>query len=295
MNIKTILIRIPRRALALIAAAIMLLTSFLPARAEDDTAKGDVKTVYQGDMVGSINPEGIMLILGGFRRWSGPLDQEYGIPSYSNKLGFTLGVSPAYAKASAYDEWQPVIFAQVRLQYDLYRFFGGNGALLSFPSAKSKFGKHEVDALSGREETGWGRRVLFQPVITAKAGPIIIRNTTDIAYYRFGGKGPYFLEWEYDTLLKDGDFLTDNRTVFLMAPGKGSRSETFLAGPFYEITHGSGADITRHRSGIQVFWARSKPIASFNQPRVYAQLGMNLRDRNRDNEAFLAAGLGFDF
>lgn len=295
MNNETTLFYVLRCALTLLVAATMVFTGFLPARAEGDTARDDAGTVHQVDMVGTLNPEGIMLILGGFRRWSGPVDQEYGIPPSSNKLGFTLDVSPAYAKASVYDEWQPVIFAQIRLQYDLYRFFGENGALLSFPSAESKFGKHEIDALSGREETAWGRRILFQPVITAKAGPVIIRNTTDIAYYRFGGTGPYFLEWEYDTLLKDGDFLTNNRTAFLMAAGKGSGSETLLAGPFYEITRGSGADITRHRSGIQAFWTRSEPVGSFNQPRVHAQLGINLRDRNRDNEAFLGAGLGFDF
>jgi hypothetical protein len=295
MNSKSVLYTIPRRALILIAAGIMLLTGVPPARAEDDTATGDAETVYHADMVTSMNPDGIMLIVGGFRRWSGPLDREYGIPSSSNQLGFTLGVSPAYAKASAYDEWQPAIFAQLRLQYDLYRFFGENGALLSFPSADSKYGKHEVDALSGKEETGWGQRVMFQPVITAKAGPVIIRNTTDLAYYRSGGRGPYFLEWEYDTLLKDGDFLLNNRTAFLMAAWKGSRFETLLAGPFYEITHGSRADITRQRSGVQVFWSHAESIGSFSHPRVYAQIGINLQDRNRDKEAFLTAGLGFDF
>ncbi len=295
VNFKTVLSTIPLRAAVLIAAGIMLLTGVLPAQAKDDPATGAAETVYHTDMVASLNPDGIMLIVGGFRRWSGPLDQEYGIPSSSNKLGFTLGVSPAYAKASAYDEWQPAIFAQVRLQYDLYRFFGENGALLSFPSADSRYGKHEVDALSGQEETGWGQRVLFQPVITAKAGPVIIRNTTDLAYYRFGGRGPYFLEWEYDTLLKDGDFLLNNRTAFLIKAWKGSRTEMLLAGPFYEITHGARADITRQRSGIQVFWSPAESIGSFNHPRVYAQIGMNLQDRNRDNEAFLTAGLGFDF
>ncbi len=295
MSIKTASSPIPRRTLVFIAAVIMLFTAVLPARAEDDTAGAAAETVYHADMVASVNPEGIMLILGGFRRWSGPLDQVYGIPSSSNKFGFTLGVSPAYAKASAYDEWQPAIFAQVRLQYDLYRFFGENGALLSFPSAESKFGKHEVDALSGKEETGCGQRVLLQPVLTAKAGPVIIRNTTDLAYYRFNGRGPYFLEWEHDTLLKDGDFVINNRTDFLVAPVKGSRSDALLAGPFYEYTHGQHADITRHRAGVQVYWTRAEPIWSFNKPRAYAQIGMNLRDRNRDNEAFFAAGLGFDF
>ncbi len=290
MSIKTVFSPISR-PLALVASVILLFTAVQPVWADDDTTE----TVYHADMVASLNPEGVMLILGGFLRWSGPTDREYGIPSSSNKLGLALGVSPAYAKASAYDEWQPATFAQVRLQYDLYRFFGANGALLSFPSAESKFGKHEVDALSGKEESDWGRRVLLQPVLTAKAGPIIIRNTTDLAYYRFGGKGPYFLEWEYDTLLKDGDLLVNNRTVFLMATGKRSRFDTLLAGPFYEYTHGSDADITRHRAGIQAYWTRREPVWSLKKPRAYAQIGLNLHDRNRNNEGFFGAGVGFDF
>ena len=294
LTLKIVLFPISRLVLTLIAAATMLFTGALSVEAEDHVATSDPKTVYQADIVASLNPEGLMLVLGGFRRWSGPLDQEYGIPSYSNKLGVALGVSPAYAKASAYDEWQPAIFAQVRLQFDVYRFFGTNGALLSFPSAGSKFGNDEIDALSGQEESTWGQRVLLQPVLTAKAGPVIIRNTTDFAYYRFHGRGPYFLEWEYDSLLKDGDFLLNNRTAFLMAAGKGSKA-TLLAGPFYEYTHGQHADITRHRAGVQVYWTRTEPIWSFNKPRAYAQVGINLHDRNRDNEAFFGAGLGFDF
>ena len=294
-KLKKALSAIPRRFMVLIIIADIFFTSALPARAESHAATSDPETIYQADIVASLNPEGLMLVLGGFRRWSGPLDQEYGIPSYSNKLGVAFGVSPAYAKASAYDEWQPAIFAQVRLQFDVYRFFGTNGALLSFPSAGSKFGDDEIDALSGQEESAWGQRVLLQPVLTAKAGPVIIRNTTDLAYYRFHGRGPYFLEWEYDSLLKDGDFLLNNRTAFLMAAGRGTKSETLLAGPFYEYTHGQHADITRHRAGVQVYWTRTEPIWSFNKPRAYAQVGINLHDRNRDNEAFFGAGLGFDF
>jgi hypothetical protein len=189
----------------------------------------------------------------------------------------------------------PVLFARVRLQYDLYRFFGANGALLSFPSSDSKFGEHELDALSGSEEAGWGRRVLLQPQITAKAGTIIIRNTTDLSYYRFSGRGPYFLEWEYDTLLEDGDFLIDNTTAFLKEVWKGAGSATLLAGPFYEVTHGSRAAVTRQRVGLQAYWSPAGSIGSFRQPRVYGQVGVNLQDRNRDDELFLTAGLGFHF
>jgi hypothetical protein len=235
MNTKSILSIIPRRAKVVIICGFMLVTGIMAALAQDDTSKGAAETVYHADIVARANPEGVMLIAGGYRRWSGPLDQKYGVPSTYSQLGLDVGVNPAYSQASAYGEWQPAIFARVRIQYDLYRFFGANGALLSFPSADAKFGRDETKALKGQEEAGWGQRVMVQPVFTAKAGPVIIRNTTDLAYYRFDGKGPYFYEWEYDTLLKDGDYLIDNTTTFLMEAWKGVGSAMLLAGPFYQI------------------------------------------------------------
>lgn len=301
MIIKPVLCTVAHRTLVLIVGSIMFLWGImlffgvLPARAGTEMTKDYTETVYQADIAGRMNPDGIMLSLGGFRRWSGALDLEYGIPSSYHQLGLSLGVNPAYAQASLYYEWKPAIFAQVRLQYDLYRFFGDHGALLSFPSADAKFGKHEIDTLSGQEETGWGHRVMLQPIITAKTGPVIYRNTTDLAYYRFDGRGPYFLESEYDTLLKNNDYLLNNRAAILLEAWKGSGAQTLLVGPFYEITYGSRAEITRQRAGIHTIWSPADSIGFFKRPRVYAQIGRNLQDRNRDNEAFFTAGAGFDF
>jgi hypothetical protein len=295
MNTKSILPAISRRSLVVLIAGFLLLAGVVPAKAQDAAYKGAAETVYLADIVARANPEGVMLFTGGYRKWSGPLDKEYGIHSSHKQLGFIIGMNPAYAQGSLYGEWKPVLYFQARLQYDGYRFFGANGALLSFPSADAKFGRDETTALKGQEETGWGQRVMVQPVITAKAGPVIIRNTTDLAYYRFDGKGPYFYEWEYDTLLKDGDYLIDNTTAFLMEAWKGPDAEMLLAGPFYQITNAASADITRQRIGVQAFWSPAGPIGSFSHPRVYGKLGVNLQDRNRDNELFLIVGMGFDF
>ena len=216
MKEKTVLSLEIRRATVLIAAGILFLAGIIPTQAEDTTGQSAAETVYHADIFGRMNTNVIMLTQGAFRRWSGPLDPEYEMPSSYQQLGIASGVNPAYAQASIYGEWKPAKFIQIRLQYDLQGYFGENGALLSFPSDDAKFGKKEVDELSGQEDTGWGHRLLLQPVITGKVGPVIIRNNTDLAYYRIGGRGPYFYEWEYDTLLKDGDFLINNMTAFLV-------------------------------------------------------------------------------
>lgn len=295
MSVNRIESSIPGRIAITLIAGIMFLATTASAQENTATAASAAETMYHADLVTRVNPDGIMIIIGGYRKWSGPLDKEYGIPASHKQLGFTVGINPAYAQGSFYGEWKPALFFQARLQFDGYRFFGANGALLSFPSADAKFGRDEIRALKGQEEAGWGQRVMVQPVFTAKAGPVIIRNMTDLAYYRFDGEGPYFYEWEYDTLLKDGDHLIDNTTAFLMEAWKGSDSSMLLAGPFYQITNTARADITRQRIGVQAFWSSNGQMGSFSHPRVYGRLGVNLQDRNRDNELFLMIGTGLDF
>ncbi len=253
------------------------------------------ETALQADLVGEANPEGVMLVVGGFRRWIQEFDRTYGIPASYLQAGGMLGVNPAYAQASVYGEWMPALFAQLRLQYDLYTYFGANGGLLSFPSADARFGDKEVDARKDQEESGAGHRILFQPTLRAKVGPFILRNQTDAAYYLFPGSGPYFHELEYDTLLKNGDFLVANRTQALFEAWKGKQDEVLLAGPYYEVTHAGDADLTRQRAGGVLYWVPKENVWLLDRPRIYAQFGVNLQDRNRDHELFAVFGVGFDY
>ena len=211
------------------------------------------------------------------------------------QIGFGLGVNPAYAKGSVHGEWQPAIFAKLRLEYDLYRFFGKNSGLLSFPNADAKFGEQELDVREGSEEKATGHRVLFQPTLYAKVGPMLLMNQTDLAYYRFNGDGPYFLELEYDTLVKDGDYVIANRTQILYPAWKGSGDAILYAGPYYEITHARDADLTRQRVGVQVHWVPADSLWGMNRPRIYMQTGVNIQDRNREGEMYMALGFGVDF
>lgn len=253
-----------------------------------------VETTLQADLAGSLNPEGLLLTLGGHRRWISGMNEQYGVPASYIQSGALFGLSPAYSHLSAHVEWKPMIFAQVRLQYTLFRYFGDFGALLSFPSKDSPFGKDEVDAREGDEEKDWGQRYLIQPTLTAKAGPVIIRNQTDAAYFTYDGTGPYFLEWEYDTLVKDGGWVVSNRTFLLWEAWKGPNKAALLAGPVYEITRSFSADLTRQRIGAVAVWTPAKRAGLFQKPRVYAHAGMNLEDRNRDGEAYFIIGAGFD-
>ena len=193
-----------------------------------------------------------------------------------------------------YAEWLAAVFAKLRVQYDLYRFYGTNTSLLSFPSATSSFGRAAVDALEGTEEAGSGSRLLFRPTLYAKVGPVLIINQTDLAYFRFTGKGPYFLDWTYETLLQDGDHVFENRTNFLYQIKTGTGDAFLAAGPYYEIMRTAGAGLERQRAGIMAYWVPWETLGALNRPRFYGQIGHYIEDRNRKGEEIAAFGMGFD-
>jgi len=285
------------------ASALLLCTALLacpgwaalPVATDVPPGKSPIETVVHADAVGVVNPDGAAVVVGIFRRWISEYDRIHAIPSSYLQAGTMLALNPAYAQGSLYGEWMPFIWAQLRLQYDLYGFFGENGALLSFPSADSAFGDDQIEALEGQEESALGHRILFQPTLRAKFGRLYVRNQTDLAYYRFDARGPYVFEREYDTLLKDGDVLVANRSHALLELWKGPAEQILLAGPFYEVTHAADAGITRQRVGGALYWVPRDNLWFLNRPRVFAEIGYNLQDRNRDDEAFAILGVGFDY
>src|SRR5512143_3300289 len=177
-----------------------------------DASDNEVQTVIQTDLAAQANPEGLLASVGGFRRWIMGTDKDLGVPSSYLQTGAGIASTPAYGRTSVHIEWLAAVFAKLRIQYDYYRFYGTNTSLLSFPSGTASFGKSDVKALEGTEQAGNGNRFLIRPTLYAKAGPVVIMNQTDLAYFHFTGRGPYFLEWTYETLLRDGDHLVENRT-----------------------------------------------------------------------------------
>ena len=124
---------------------------------------------------------------------------------------------------------------QLIAESTLYHYFGGDAAvLLPFPAADAPFGDREVDARKGEAEFAWGLRFLLKPVLRVPLGPVLLRNVTQIAWLAFDGGEPYFLEWEYDTLLKDGDRYFADTLQALVTVWHGGGAAALRLGPFYE-------------------------------------------------------------
>ena len=60
-----------------------------------DASGKEVQTVMQTDLAAQINPEGLMISAGGFRRWIMGTDKDLGIPSSYFQTGVGIGSTPA--------------------------------------------------------------------------------------------------------------------------------------------------------------------------------------------------------
>lgn len=249
----------------------------------------------QADLGGRYNPLGVKFRIGAIYR------REYGEPPRLNlprpylQGGFAASISPASAMASLHAEWMHLPFLVLRAQGDLYRYLGAYGALLEFPDKKASFGDAAMDAASGHELSRFGGRVLLQPTLRAKLGRIIVQNQTELAWYAFGSGGPYFYEHEYDTLLKDGDGLVANRTVVLAQLWASGPDAKLLVGPAYEVQRTFVGGLQRQRLGGALLFCPTAKLGYLARPRLVFQMGVNLQDRNRDGQLFLAGAISADF
>lgn len=263
------------------------------------TTAASLQTPYRvtnsyADVILGANPEAVMVVVGANYQVVKRIDKNHDIPSNAWKIGGNIGINPAYGQFSFYGEWQPFIFLSLRMQYDYFSFLGQHGGLLSFSSANLPFGNDVLNERSGDEERAKGDRLMFRPSLRAKIGRMLLRNETMLARYHFSGKGPYYFEQEYDTLLTDGDILKANDFSVLYEFIPNRKNILLFTGPYYEWVHANSSGLTRRRLGISIFWSKSEGKYFVTQ-RIYSRIGFNLEDRNRDNTGFAIIGFGMDF
>lgn len=247
-----------------------------------------------GNLVGRINPQA-----GGFQgciryRNVYGYSEKYDMESAYWQTSFGVGISPAVMQASLHAEWMPWLFLTMRVQYDYYEYLGVNNALLSFNSPNAPYGDSSLNDRHDEEKAS-ANRFIFQPSLQGKVGGIVFRNQTDLAYYRFSGRGPYYWEPAYDTLLKDGDFLIANRTFVLYEIYKKSHKETLLVGPYYEVTRANESQITQQKVGAALYWTPADSLWHLTSPKLVMVTGYHLQDPNRQGSLFVMIGAGFEY
>ncbi len=276
------------RAAAKALTFLIVLALELPrAHAADSTV------VVTADAIGRAGPAGVVLVVGAAHRWVeldglSPLERVRYV-----ELHASAAVSPAQGEGSIGAEWVPIAPLQLRLDYTAFGYFGANGSRVSFPSPEARFGQSELDALSGREEKGFGHRVRVSPVLRARVGKLVIRNQFDVDWYRMSGTPGWYYEAENDTLLSQSGFLLLDRAAVLYEwPAAGKSS--LLLGPTYEVTHAFDTRLTRQRVGAAVFFSFGPTWLGLENARLFALGGVNMQDRNRDGKPFAVFGFGGD-
>ncbi len=261
---------------------------------QEKTKENDSVTLHL-DAAGMRNPNGIVLIAGGFYRHITEHGETKSFPTSYYQSGFQTMINPAYGSVGAHIEWKPLIFFKLRLEYDAYRFFGKYGALLAFDSKDSKYGDAVKKEREGEEAVANGHCFMAQPTIYGKIGPLLIINQTDFSRYILKKNGKYYLNQDYDTIQEDSDFIVENRLRFLFKVWSGNSGGSLMTGLFYQTTRAVNTEITRHRAGILFSLNPAERFSFIDSPRFFGMAGYNIKDRNREQELYLMTGLGFDW
>ncbi len=251
-------------------------------------------TIIYGDVVAAYNPLGAMVFVGATKRHVFSYSREYNAPFSYLQGGAAYGINPAYGQLRAHVEWMPAIFAQLRVQADRFNYFGRYTGLLSFSKADADYGDSVQEARKDDVEKASAYRLMVQPTLRAKIGWFFLRNQADIAQYYFDAGGRYVLEPEFDILMAKDDMLIANRSYVMMDFSTGRASTALFVGPYFEYIGARDSGDVRRRLGAAVYWEPALKMFSIRQYRVYAQMGLNLEDRNRDNQVFAQLGVGFE-
>lgn len=211
------------------------------------------------------------------------------------KGGGALDINPAYGRVGAYVEWMPVAILILRAEFDRYAFFGTNGSLLIYTDSSAPFGVADYKARRGQEVAAGADRIMLQPTLQVEIGSWMLVNQASFARYDFQHSGPYFWEQEYDTLLARHDRLFADDLSLLYDFAREAKAEHLLVGPSLEVVHASGANLTRTRAGLSLYFEPHARVHAADyqiRPRFYFQLGVNTQDRNQDGRLYVLGGIG---
>ena len=206
------------------------------------------------------------------------------------QLGAVVAANPAYGFGGLFVEAQPAPFLVLRAERSALRFFGTAGCLLSFPTASAPFGDDAIKARKGQEESVGGARTLLQATPQVRFGQVVLRHQATFGWWQFGGRGPWFYEYENDTLLRNRDRTSDQQTFALWESDWGA-FKTYSGGTF-QVTRASDAGLERRRLGLVLSFDYKEGGGRWGKPRGGLIIGRNQADPNRKGELYATCSLG---
>lgn len=251
-------------------------------------AQSPWETLVDLDLNGCVAPNGLQTNVAWSHRRLG--SGEARDPGTYVQAGAVLAANAAYAYGGLWTELQPAPFFLARLEADAFRHFGANGALLSFARAGEPYGDEVLESRQGDEETGTGSRLLLQGTPQVRLGTIVFRHQATFTWWRFKGRGPWFYEYENDTLLRDGDRILDQLTSVAWE-FVGARGRAYL-GPVFQTTRTREGSLARNRIGLALAWEESVPRGRWGTWRAALVAGRNQEDPNRRGKWYALVSFG---
>jgi hypothetical protein len=207
--------------------------------------------------------------------------------------GIVTVVTPALARVGGWFEVSPLSVLDVRVGVEPAAYFGTFNALKSFQSYDDPFDGRTLKAMRDRK-AGYGSRVYVEPVVKAKAGPLVAQIDATFERWQVNVAGPFFYEPTRDTLLRaSGDTLLSATSVAMYQYDMGGDG-TLSAGVLHALTEVSGAPDNRsQRLGVIVIREYSSTHFRVPRLRLLATAWQYLDDPSKRHQFGAAVAIGF--
>lgn len=199
-----------------------------------------------------------------------------------------------FARTTAGVEWSPIRLFSLRVQYELWGWYGlhmGLGHGLSFPDANAAFGPAELQARKGEEESALGHRLVLSPTLQLKLSRLYLVDSFELGAWYIHGPESFFLEPVDDNLIRRGalDQTLKNTATVLYELGDPT-GHLFRVGLMHEYFRGVASGLARQRAGAVLTYRPAFSLGAFDRLTFVAQAGVNLVDRNRQGTPWITLG-----
>ncbi|MDP3278201.1 MAG: hypothetical protein Q8Q09_23645 [Deltaproteobacteria bacterium] len=235
------------------------------------------------------------LFVGLRHRWDRARNSNVLLDNRRFELGLESNINPAFTSLGAYIEWTPLQILQLRMQTDVYGYYGIFGAILGISDRAAPYGDDVRHHREAEGRAGIVQRALGRVSLRGQLGPVILVNTTDVAAYALHGSEPYWIILEHDLLIARRDVLIQNEVQLLIEPYRHADHRGLYVGLYHLVAATAVAQVRRQKIAALSEWVFAAKLGPFARPRAIVTVGMHLEDRNRQNSFFGIAALGAEF
>lgn len=294
-------------ALSLLAGSLLVFAAPSEARADDGASPATTSAAQEPDAVipekklissrfigeaeaaGRVNPSVVEVSAGLFYRYVISRDEARLREKHYIQAGAGLSVQSAYAAPSVHVEWSPLPPLKLRAEYQMLGFTGEGRGLIALPSKDSPFGEHVLD--HAPRASGIAHKAALSNKFNMQFWRIALRGRNELAFYHFNPTDSYFYDVQHDTVVKRNDVVMNGRTEVLFEAWRGGREASLYIGPHYEMTRAIRTDIARQRVGGGFTFIPVDSAGPMYRPAIYADVGGNVDDTNRQGEAYASFGI----